>query len=432
MLAMTTVGTAEGWSRELDALAARIAPRFVRAEPRRRALAYLRGLLLPLERKNGWQLAEAAGDATPDGVQDFLARMHWDADAVRDDLRAYVVEQLGEPDAVLVLDETGFLKKGDKSAGVQRQYSGTAGRIENCQVGVFLGYASRHGQALIDRALYLPKGWTNDAARRAAAGIPAEVAFTTKPKLGLAMLDRALEAGVPFAWVTADCVYGADHRIRRRLEARQRGYVLAVTSRQRLGFIPVTRWLAKVSPEGWQRLSAGDGAKGPRLYDWAYLSQGAAAPGWCRGLLIRRSPTKPEDVVYYLVHAPEGSTLAQLVRVAGTRWTIESCFEAAKSEVGLDQYEVRSWTGWHRHITLAMLAHAYLAVLRKAAIGGRGSARPRRRAAASDRAGSPPPALAPALGSATRTRYRAPLVSLAQATSTARPPSSLAQTDAPP
>jgi SRSO17 transposase len=324
------------------------------------------------------------------------------------------------------------LKKGDKSTGVQRQYSGTAGRIENCQIGVFLGYASRHGQALIDRALYLPKGWTNDAARRAAAGIPAEVAFTTKPKLGLAMLDRALEAGVPFAWVSGDCVYGADHRIRRRLEARQRGYVLAVTSRQRLGFIPVTRWLAKVSPEGWQRLSAGDGAKGPRLYDWAYLSQGAAAPGWCRGLLIRRSPTKPEDVVYYLVHAPEGSTLAQLARVAGTRWTIESCFEAAKSEVGLDQYEVRSWTGWHRHITLAMLAHAYLTVLRKAAIGGRGSARPRRRAAASDRAGSPPPALAPALGSATQTRYRAPLVSLAQTTSTARPPSSLAQTDAPP
>src|ERR687886_116526 len=200
MLAMTTVGTAEGWSRELDALAARMAPRFVRAEPRRRALAYLRGLLLPLERKNGWQLAEAAGDATPDGVQDFLARMRWDADAVRDDLRAYVVEQLGEPDAVLVLDETGFLKKGDKSAGVQRQYSGTAGRIENCQVGAFLGYASRHGRALIDRALYLPKTWTTNAARCAAAGIPENAALTTKPKLGLAMLDRALEAGVALSW----------------------------------------------------------------------------------------------------------------------------------------------------------------------------------------------------------------------------------------
>src|ERR671928_974256 len=241
---MTMVGTAEGWSGELDALAARIAPRFSRAEPRRRALAYLRGLLLPLERKNGWQLAEAAGDATPDGVQDFLSRMHWDADAVRDDLRAYVVDHLGDPEAVLVLDETGFLKKGDKSAGVQRQYSGTAGRIENCQVGVFLGYASRHGQALIDRALYLPKGWTGDAARRAAAGIPDAVGFATKPKLGLAMLDRALEAGVPFAWVAGDCVYGADHRLRRRLEARRRGYVLAVTAKQRLGFVPVARWLA--------------------------------------------------------------------------------------------------------------------------------------------------------------------------------------------
>jgi SRSO17 transposase len=431
MLAMTMVGT-EGWSRELEALAARIAPRFTRTEPRQRALAYLRGLLLPLERKNGWQLAEAAGDTTPDGVQDFLSRMRWDADAVRDDLRAYVIEHLGDPDAMLVLDETGFLKKGDKSAGVQRQYSGTAGRIENCQVGVFLGYASRHGQALIDRTLYLPKGWTNDATRRAAAGIPAEVVFATKPKLGLAMLDRALEAGVPFAWVSGDCVYGADHRIRRRLEARQRGYVLAVTAKQRLGFIPVTRWLAKVAPEGWQRLSAGDGAKGPRLYDWAYLPHGGGAPGWQMGLLIRRSPAKPEDVVYYLTHAPDRATLTQLVRVAGMRWTIEACFEAAKGEVGLDQYEVRSWTGWHRHITLAMLAHAYLAVLRKAALGGSGRARPRRRAAAPDRAGSPPPALAPTLGLATRTRRCAPLVSLAQTTSTARPPSPLVQTDTPP
>jgi SRSO17 transposase len=292
---MTTVGTAEGWTRELDALAARIAPRFGRAEPRRRALAYLRGLLAPLGRKNGWQVAEAAGDATPDGVQDFLSRMRWDADAVRDDLRAYVVEHLGDADAVLVLDETGFLKKGDKSAGVQRQYSGTAGRIENCQVGVFLGYASRHGQALIDRALYLPARWTGDPARCAAARIPQGLTLTTKPKLGLAMLDRALEAGVPFAWVAGDSVYGADHRIRRRLEARGRGYVLAVTSGQRLGFVPVENWLAKVPPDGWRRLSAGDGAKGPRLYDWAYLPYRGAAPGWRMGLLVRRSPAKPAN-----------------------------------------------------------------------------------------------------------------------------------------
>src|ERR687898_2422210 len=326
---MTHASAVHRWADQLDELCSRFAPRFSRIEPRRRARAYLQGLLAPLERKNGWHLAEAAGDASPDGVQDFLARMHWDADAVRDDLRAYVVEHLGDPDTVLVLDETGFLKKGDKSAGVQRQYSGTAGRIENCQIGVFLGYASRHGQALIDRALYLPKGWTNDAARRAAAGIPAEVVFATKPKLGLAMLDRALEAGVPFAWVSGDCVYGADHRIRRRLEARQRGYVLAVTAKQRLGFIPVEDWLARIPPDGWRRLSAGDGAKGPRLYDWAYLPHRGAAPGWRMGLLIRRSPAKPDELAYHLTHAPEETTLAGLVRVAGMRWTIESCFEAA-------------------------------------------------------------------------------------------------------
>src|SRR3712207_5437002 len=410
---MTTVGTAEGWPRELDALAARIAPRFVRAEPRRRALAYLRGLLAPLERKNGWQLAEAAGDPTPDGVQDFLSRMRWNADAVRDDLRAYVVEHLGDPDAVLVLDETGFRKKGGKSAGVQRQYSGTAGRIETCQIGVFLGYASRHGRALIDRALYLPERWTRDPARCAAAGIPAGLTLITKPQLGMAMLDRALDAGVPFAWVAGDSVYGADHRIRRRLEARGRGYVLAVTSGRRLGFAPVGKWLAEVPPGGWRRLSAGDGAKGPRLYDWAYLPCRGAARGWRMGLLIRRNPAKPDDLAFYLTHAPEGTALARLVRVAGARWAVEGCFEATKGEAGLDEYEVRSWAGWHRHVTLALLAHAYLAVLRKAALGGSGRARPRRRVAAHDRARGEAPALAPRLGPAARTRRRAPLVGVA-------------------
>jgi SRSO17 transposase len=219
---MTDVNEAAGWAKGLDELAARLAPRFGRVEPRRRALAYLRGLLAPVKRKNGWQLAEAAGDATPDGMQDVLGRMRWDADAVRDDLRAYVVEHLGDPDAVLVLDETGFVKKGTKSVGVQRQYSGTAGRVENCQVGVFLGYAGRHGRALIDRALYLPEVWAGDAGRRAAAGVPATVTFATKPKLGLRMLERALDAGVPCSWVTGDSVYGADRALRRRLEARRR------------------------------------------------------------------------------------------------------------------------------------------------------------------------------------------------------------------
>jgi SRSO17 transposase len=254
---------------------------------------------------------------------------------------------------------------------------------------------------------------------RAVAGIPQGLTLTTKPQLGLAMLDRALAAGVPFAWLTGDSVYGTDHRIRRRLEARQRGYVLTVTSGQRLGFVAVKDWLAKVPPPGWQRLSAGEGAQGLRLYDWAYLPYRGATPGWRIGLLIRRSTAKPDDVTYYLTSAPDDTMLAQLVRVAGTRWTSESCFEAAKGEVGLDEYDVRSWGGWHRHITLAMLAHAYLGVLRKTALGGTRRARPRQRAAAADRARGATPALASRLRTRPQPRCRPALVQLAQAPSAA-------------
>ena len=424
---MTDVNEAKGWARALDELMGRLGPRFGRVEPRRRALAYLRGLLAPVERKNGWQLAEAAGDRTPDGMQDFLGRMRWDADAVRDDLQAYVVEHLGDPGAVLVLDETGFVKKGTKSAGVQRQYSGTAGRVENCQIGVFLGYASRHGRALIDRALYLPEVWAGDAGRRAEAGVPGGVTFTTKPKLGRAMLKRALDAGVPCSWVAGDSVYGADGTLRRTIEARRRGYVLGVTSGQRLGGRRVDAWAAGVPPEGWHRLSAGEGTKGPRLYDWAFLPyRGGAPAGWAKGLLIRRKLDEPDEMAFHLTLAPEGTDLATLVRVAGTRWTIEACFEAAKGEVGLDEYEVRSWTGWHRHVTLAMLAHAYLAAVREAAAGGRGAARPGRGPAAADRARGAPAALAPALGAQPRSGGRARLVALATPPPAARPPMPLA------
>jgi SRSO17 transposase len=427
---MTDVSEAEGWARGLDELAERLAPRFKRVEPRRRALAYLRGLLAPLGRKNGWQLAEAAGDRTPDGMQDFLGRMRWDADAVRDDLRAYVVEHLGDPGAVLVLDETGFVKKGEKSAGVQRQYSGTAGRVENCQVGVFLGYASRHGRALIDRALYLPEGWAGDAGRRAEAGVPGGITFATKPRLGRAMLERALDAGVPCAWVAGDSVYGADRALRRAIEARRRGYVLAVTSGQRLGFARVDAWAAKLPPEAWHRLSAGEGAKGPRLYDWAYTPyRGGAPPGWEKGLLVRRKLDEPDELAFYLTLAPEGTDLATLVRVAGTRWTIESCFEAAKGEVGLDEYEVRSWTGRHRHVTLAMLAHAYLTVIRKVAGGGSDAGRPRRGAAAADRAGGAPTGVEAGLGTGARPGHRPGLVALAPAPPATRPPLPLATPD---
>ena len=303
---MVTQLDVQGWAGGLDAVLDRIASRFGRAEPRRRAAAYLRGLLAPVERKNGWQLAEVAGDATPDGVQDFLSRAQWDADAVRDDLQAYVAEHLGDADAVLVLDETGFVKKGTKSAGVQRQYTGTAGRIENSQVGVFLGYASQHGHALIDRALYLPKDWAGDADRRREARVPEAVAFTTKPKLGLVMLERAQAAGVPFSWITGDSVYGADSAIRRWAERHRRGYVLAVTSGQRLGLRPVTSWIKKLPKREWQRLSAGEGAKGPRLYDWACLPYNGAAPGFQCALLVRRSVAKPTEQTFFLTHAPEG------------------------------------------------------------------------------------------------------------------------------
>jgi SRSO17 transposase len=426
---MTRQAEITRWGDKLDALVARLATRFVRSEPRRRAAAYLRGLLAPVERKNGWQLAEAAGDRTPDAVQDFLSRMRWDADAVRDDLQAYAVEQFGDAEAVLVLDETGFVKKGIKSAGVGRQYSGTAGRIENVQVGVFLGYASRHGRVLIDRALYLPKDWAGDEARRAEARIPAEVAFTTKPKLGLAMLERARVAGVPFAWVAGDSVYGADHAIRRWAERHRRGYVLTVTSGQRLGFRPVTAWIADLPADAWRRLSAGDGAKGPRLYDWAYVPYRGGAEGFRCGLLVRRSLDDPDEPTFYLTHAPESITLPDLVRVAGMRWTVESLFEQAKGEVGLDHYEVRSWIGWHRHITLSMLALAYLAAVRKDANGGRGPDQPRREPAAAHGPGGSAPAAPPRRRTTTRPSRAVALVRVATATPATRPSRPLAAAD---
>jgi SRSO17 transposase len=428
--AMAAMDDAADWARGFDELTERILPRFRRVEPRRRAVAYLKGLLAPVERKNGWQLAEAAGDSTPDGMQDFLARMLWDADLVRDDLRAYVVDHLGDAGAVLVLDETGFLKKGTKSVGVQRQYSGTAGRIENCQIGVFLGYASRHGHALIDRALYLPESWAHDPARRRAAGVPEVVAFATKPQLGREMLERAFTAGVPCAWVTGDSVYGADSALRRTIETSGHGYVMAVTSAHHLGCKPVADWLEDVKT--WQRLSAGNGAKGPRLYDWAWLPyRSKTAPGWQKGLLIRRKIGKPDKFTFYLTLSPEATTLPELVRIAGRRWTIEACFEAAKGEVGLDHYEVRSWTGWHRHVTLAMLAHVYLTVVRQAAIGGTGDRRPRRRVGAAHRARGAPPAVAAGVGAAARSRAGACLVALATPSPAAGSPLPLATTNRP-
>jgi SRSO17 transposase len=358
------------WTDEFAAVVGRIGPRFARSEARAHAASYLRGLLGRTERKNSWQLAEAAGDVTPYGLQQFLYRATWDPDAVRDDLRDYVVEHLGDPDGVLVVDETGFLKKGTKSAGVQSQYSGAAGRTANAQVGVFLTYASPRGHTFLDRALYLPASWTDDRARCRAAGIPDDVAFATKPALAQTMLGRALDAGVPARWVTADSIYGDVKYLRVWLEARPIGYVLAVSGKDTVAGPDwrqrrISAYLAAPPTDGWQRLSAGDGAKGPRWYDWARLPLIAPrAEGWERWVLLRRSLADPTEVTPYVCFAPAGTTLADLVRVAGSRWTVEICFEAAKQEVGLAQYEVRSWTGWPRHVTLAGLAHAYLTVVR--------------------------------------------------------------------
>jgi SRSO17 transposase len=357
------------WILWLTEVERRIGPHFSRRDLRRRARAYLRGLLSPVERKNSWQVAEINGDATPYGVQHLLGRAVWEADALRDDLRTYLLASLGESHGVLVLDETGFLKKGRASAGVARQYSGTAGRVDNCQIGVFLAYASPRGQALLDRELYLPKEWTNDPARCASAGIPAHRAFATKPQLARQMLARAFQAGIPAAWVTGDSVYGDDRRLRMWLEAQERAYVLAVSGKEYvwLGWHQrqVKTVLATLPAEGWTRLSAGTGTKGPRWYDWRWVPVAdPLQPAWRRWLLVRRSVSDPTDLVAYVVFAPQATTLEETVQAAGTRWTIEICFEAAKGEVGLDHYEVRSWTGWYRHITLAMWAYALLAVLR--------------------------------------------------------------------
>ena len=363
----------QAWEAGLRALHERIGARFGRREPRQRALAYLKGLLGSVERKNGWQLAEYVGDATPDGVQRLLATYRWDADEVRDDLQEYVVEHLGDPEAVLVVDETGFLKQGRKLVGVQRQYSGTAGKVENCQIGVFLAYGSKGGRTFLDRELYLLQVWAEDWERRWEAGVPEEVAFRTKGQLARVMIARAVAAGVPFGWVAGDTVYGNDRRLRGWLEEQVIAYVLAVKSNESLwvdaegGAAQVAAWqLAQQIPEeDWQRLSAGEGSKGPRLYHWGRVSiRPGSGPDQSHWLLVRRSIADPDDLAYYACFGPAGATLAELVRVAGHRWIIEDAFKEAKQEVGLDEYEVRRWTGWYRHITLALLVHAFLAVCR--------------------------------------------------------------------
>jgi SRSO17 transposase len=362
----------ELWTAEFQEVCERIGPSFARSETRKRAGIYLQGLLSPIERKNGWQLAEEAGESTPYAMQYLLDRAVWDAEQLRDMLREYVRETIGDATGMLVIDETGFLKKGTKSVGVQRQYSATAGRIENCQIGVFLTYTTTAGHTLLDRELYLPRRWTNDPRRCQEADVPTSVGFATKPELATRMLWRTLDGGVKARFVLGDTVYGSHRPLRKGLQERWQAYALAVACKEKVEVAGMHKRVDQVArtllPADWQRLCAGDGSKGPRLFDWAWVQIAASQKdGWKHWLVVGRSldaGVKPAEVAYFLIVAPATTTLSDLVSAIGSRWTVQQCFEEAKGEVGLDESEVRSFHGWYRHITLSMLAHAFLSILR--------------------------------------------------------------------
>lgn len=358
------------WVQTLFDLHARIAARFARPEPCRRTLAYLQGILSETERKNGWQLAEHAKEVRPDGMQRLLSSAVWDTDGVRDDLRSYVLEQLGQASAIVAIDETSFPKQGQKSAGVGLQYCGTTGRVENCQVGVFLSYVTAKGHTLIDRELYLPLDWCEDRDRCRAAGIPESVRFQTKPELAQRMIERIWQAQIPIAWVVADTVYGGNLNLRTWLEVHGYPYVMAVACNEPVGFQSSTGRRCEeaalveafvLHEKDWQRLSMSKGTKGPRLFDWAIVPM---LHQWeddgRHWLLIRRSVDDPSQKTYYFVFAPQGTTLPEMVKAIGARWHVEEDFENGK-DLGMDHYEVRSFIGWYRHITLVLLALAYLA-----------------------------------------------------------------------
>jgi SRSO17 transposase len=366
----TTSGDVCRWVQTLFRLHERLAPRFARPEPYRRVLAYLQGILSETSRKNGWQLAEHAGEARPDGMQRLLSSAVWDTDGVRDDLRTYVLEQLGLQSAILVIDESCFPKRGKKSAGVGLQYCGTTGRVENCQVGVFLSYVTAKGHALVDRELYLPLDWCEDRDRCRSAGIPDSVRFQTKPELAVHMIERLWKAAVPISWVVADTVYGGNLDLRMWLEAHGYPYVLAVACNEPVGFqTPTGRRREEaalvealvLNSGDWQRLSMSEGTKGPRLFDWAIVPMLRQWEDDGRHwLLIRRSLADPSEKAYYFVFAPQGTTLPEMVKAIGARWHVEENFENGK-DLGMDHYQVRSFIGWYRHITLVLLALAYLA-----------------------------------------------------------------------
>jgi SRSO17 transposase len=387
------------WREEFTAFHGRFAPLFARRESREQCRRYLRGLLANVARKNCWQLAEQTGAASPDATQRILYQAQWDADAARDILQEYVCERFGDEDAIGVVDETGFVKKGSRSVGVKRQYSGTAGKLENCQIGVFLSYVAPRGHAFLDRRLYLPQDWCEDPSRREAAHVPQDVEFRTKQQLALEMLTHSWERGVPMKWVVGDEVYGNAGYFRQAVSAHRRRYVLAVSvstpvwvgrprmeaPRQGTGGRPRTKpRLAQSAPaatpvgelvrawpaDRWQRLQVAEGEKGPLIYDWGWqrvVESQEGLPGETVWLLARRAVADPTDIAYYLSNAPAKTPLLKLGQVASLRWSIEQCFEEAKGETGLDEYEVRCWHSWYRHVTLSIMAHAWLAAMRSQA-----------------------------------------------------------------
>ena len=384
--------TLELWASSLRDVKERMRPLFTQERVAASAGAFLDGLLGNERRKTGWMRAEAAGDPGPWRQQAILGRGRWEADDLRDIARGYALETFADDDAVLVIDETGFLKQGKASCGVARQYTGSAGKITNCQIGVFACYVSRHGHAFIDRALYLPKAWTDDPARMQAAHVPEKTAFATKPALAVGMIERAIAAAAPFAFVAADSVYGVG-AVEGALRRAGKGYVLGVASNHSVASWGKARPIAGtaesvaqgLAPSDWKRLSAGDGAKGPRLYDWAYVeladidasAYDASRLGlWTRGLLIRRT-IADQELAFFSTWAPAGTSIEKLVRVEGCRWAIEDSFETAKNELGLDHNETRSWHGWHRHVSLVMLAFAMMATIRHQA--NKVPAQPKRR-----------------------------------------------------
>ena len=397
------------WAVDFLQFCTRFADVFGRKEPRAQAIKYLRGLMASVPRKNSWQVAEAVGDRIPDAMQRLLYRAEWSADAARDRLLRYTIEVFGEEDGIGVVDETGFIKKGNRSVGVKRQYSGTAGKVENCQIGTFLSYATGKGHVFLDRRLYLPEEeWCNDLERREQAKVPADVIFQTKPEQAMAMLEPAWQAGVPMRWVAGDEVYGDSTALRDLIARRERWYVLAVRT-------PTPVWLERpqvVEPEPqergrprtkvrlaegapcattvkevvvswpesrWQGLAVAEGEKGLITYDWAcqrIVESRDGLPGRDAWLVARRSLSDPTDIAYYLSNAPVETPLLKLAQVASTRYTVEQCIEEAKGETGLDEYEVRYWHSWHRHITLSMMAHTWLASVRCQATEKKGGPSP--------------------------------------------------------